>query len=110
MAKVKNLAWLYVDSSLAANANNVQLSPGRELGYVGRFSDDVKIVAYEPLTADADTSSRAMFVRTSDIEGYRVVPTTTGFTQAQLDKAVADATAKGYADAKAKATAAVSGI
>lgn len=104
MAKVKNLAWLYVDSSLAANASNVQLSPGRELVYVGVFSADVRIVAYEGTTPDTNASSTAMFVRTTDIEGYRVVPA--GFTQAQLDAA----RKAGYADAKAKAGAAVAAI
>lgn len=71
-AKVKTGAWLYDNSDLKASPGNVQLSPGRELVYVGTFSRDVRIVAYEGTAPDANASSLGMFVRATDIEGTRV--------------------------------------
>lgn len=106
LAVVENLAWLYDNSALAASTGNVRLSPGRELVYVGGLSADVAIVAYEGTTPDANTSSRAMFVKRADITSTRVVPDVTGYTKAQVDAA----RAAGYADAKKKAAVAVAAI
>ena len=103
LALVKDGSWLYQDSSLAADPQNVNLSPARELVLVGTFSASVSIVAYEPRAGDVDDTSKALFVRTADIASTSVeVPC----DQADLDAA----NAAGYAAAKAAATAAVGGI
>ena len=80
LAKVKDLVWLYVDSSLAADPANIQLSPPRELVLIGWFSAAVLIVAYEPAASDADTTSRAMFVRSAEIGSTRPAPATVPVT------------------------------
>ena len=103
LAMVKDGTWLYQDSSLAADPQNINLSPARELVLVGTFSASVSIVAYEPRAGDVDDTSHAMFVRTADIAGTSVeLPC----DQADLDAA----NAAGYASAKAKAIAAVGAI
>ena len=103
LAMIKDGTWLYQDNSLAANPQNINLSPARELVLVGTFSAEVSIVAYETPAGDANAVSNALFVRTADIAGTSIeVPC----DQADLDAA----NAKGYATAKAKATAAVGAI
>ena len=103
LALVKDGTWLYHDSSLAADPQNINLSPARELVLVGTFSASVSIVAYEPRAGDVDSTSKALFVRTADIASTSVeVPC----DQADLDAA----NAAGYAAAKAKAIAAVGAI
>ena len=109
LAMIKSGAWLYVDSSLAADPANISVSPSRELVLVGVFSATVSIVAYETAAGDVDVTSRAMFIHTADITATRIAPPpadASPFTQADLDKA----TAAGYAAAKAKALTALGGI
>lgn len=85
LAKVKTGAWLYDNSGLAPSPTNVQLSPGRELVYVGQYmvSPDIRIVAYEPAAGDTNATSRAMFVPAASIEAYRLqLPPVTDCTAA----------------------------
>ena len=103
-ATVPDGTWLYDNSALAASAANVRLSPGRDLVYVGVYTEGVRIVAYEPVVADANTSSVAMFVKADQVT-LKAAP-----LPIPDPAALADAKAAGYADAKAKAIAAVSGI
>jgi hypothetical protein len=71
---VKTGAKLYTSSALVANAETITISPGRELVYVGTISTDVRIVAYEPPGApDSNVSSRAMFVKSTDLGALRFV-------------------------------------
>ena len=106
LATVKDGAWLYMDSALASDPGNIRIEPGREFVYVGKFSDEVRIVAYEPVGGDVAGSSRAMFIRYTDIASTRQEPDTTPYSKADVDKARAE----GYAAAKAKAVAAVGAI
>lgn len=106
LAKIKDLAWLYVDSSLAADPANIQLSPSRELVLVGMFSAAVSIVAYEPAASDADTTSRAMFVRTTEIVSTRPAPVPVTDCTAAV-KAAVDPLNAALATAKADTQAAV---
>jgi hypothetical protein len=105
LATVPAGTWLYDNSDLAASAGNVQLDPGRDLVYVGAYSTDVRIVAYEPAAGDTGSSSRAMFVRATAITTKPAPDTTT-----RTDADVAAARKAGYADAKQKALAAVGAI
>lgn len=71
LARLKAGTWLYYNSGLQTNGENVQLT-GRTgdqllLPYVGTLSSEVRIVAYEALAPDANVSSRAMFVKATDI-------------------------------------------
>lgn len=98
LAAIKTGTWLYDNSELQPSSGNIQISPGRELRYVGRFSatPDIRIVGYETAAGDDNSYSKAMFVAAEGISGYRVVTApadTTPYSQAQLDKAVADAKA-----------------
>lgn len=43
-------AWIYVGPDLAANAGNVQISPGRDLPVAGQLSDGTLIVGYRDTT------------------------------------------------------------
>lgn len=103
LAKVADLAWLYDNSALARSDGNVQITPARDLVYVGTYSEDVRIVAYEPTGADANISSRAMFVRASDLSNIRPDPNT--MTQAEHLAAVKAAVAKYRAVVDARTTA-----
>lgn len=95
LAKVKADTWLYDNSDMQPSATNIQLNPGRELVYVGQFSasPDIRIVAYEPAAGDTNSTSKAMFVARDGIESFRTVADTTPFSQEDVDKAVAAATA-----------------
>jgi hypothetical protein len=93
LAKVRDLAWLYDNSAGAASTGNVRVTPARELVLVGTFNATTQIVAYEPLAEDADTTSRAMFVKAADIESVRP------------DSAVAEATSTLRAALDARTTA-----
>lgn len=110
LAKVKTGTWLYDNGGLKPSDGNVQLDPGRELVYVGQLtaSPDIRILAYEPGGSDTNTTSTAMFVAAADIASYRIAPDSTPYSQAQLDKAVADALAaqKAALDAATAALAA----
>lgn len=106
LAKVRDLAWLYADSSLAASDRNVRLSPARELALVGTYAAGIRIVAYEPAAPDAGSTSVAMFIREADIEGYRVPADQSPYTADDL----ATAEKKGWNAARAAALAAVSGV
>lgn len=71
---VKQGAKLYTSSTLLANAETITISPGRDLVYVGTLSAAIRIVAYEPPgPPDPNGSSRAMFVRATDIGAVRFV-------------------------------------
>jgi len=99
LAKIKDKSWLYVTSELAERSaaglpapdtGNIQLSPARELVLIGILSPTVRIVAYERPTGDVDTTSRAMFAKTTDVESTRKAPPpidTTPFSKAQVDTA-----------------------
>lgn len=86
LATVKDQTWLYDNSALAASPNNVRLSPSRELVLVGSYDTATRIVAYEPAAGDANTTSKAMFVRASDIEAVRPAPDPSPYTKADMDK------------------------
>jgi hypothetical protein len=105
LAKVKTGTWLYDNSGLDASAGNIQISPGRELVYVGQFSTtpDIRIIAYEPAAGDTGGSSRAYFVAAVGVESYRVAPPpadTSPYTKEQYDAAVLAAKREGYDFAK----------
>jgi hypothetical protein len=92
-ARIADLAVLYDNSGLAASPGNVKLSPSRELVYVGTFSPEVRIVAYEGMTPDADGSSKAMFVKAMDILSTRPENTTALVSAAYNDGLAAAAKA-----------------
>lgn len=95
--QVKGGAWLYDNSDLTPSTGNVQINPGRELGYVGTLSDAVRIVAYESTTPDDNVSSMAMFVAATDLGSIRL--------ETPVDCATAEA--EGYNDGLDAALAAV---
>ena len=107
LAKVKAGTWLYDNGGLNPSTGNVQVDPGRELVYVGQLTatPDIRILAYEPAAGDTNTTSKAMFVAATDVESYRIAPDSTPYSQAQLDKAVADALAVQKATLDAATTA-----
>lgn len=88
-------SWLYDNSDLASSAGNIKLDPGRYLGYVGQFSTspDIRIVAYEPVAGDVNTTSKAMFTARASISSFRKTPDTTPYDQEDIDAAVTEATA-----------------
>lgn len=89
LARVRDLAWLYDDSSLSPSDRNVRITPARDLVYVGTFSAGVRIVAYEPTGEDANISSRAMFVRASDLTDIRPAPASDCASAIAADRAKA---------------------
>lgn len=88
-ANVITGAWLYDNSELAASSGNIRLEPGRYLQYVGQFSatPDIRIVAYETVSGDVNTTSKAMFTPRSNISSFRKTPDLTPYDQADIDAA-----------------------
>ena len=85
--------WLYVTSALEANANNIQVDPGRDLPYLGQPSSTTRIVEY--VDAAGVHSGKAMFVKAPELTNIRALPTsgtdcTDAITKAQADQKAAD--------------------
>lgn len=83
---------LYPNSDLSGTPT--VLDPGRELVYIGKFSDAVRIVAYETPAGDTNSTSVAMFCAASTITDYRAAGDDTPYSRADLDAAIAADRAK----------------
>jgi hypothetical protein len=75
LATVKKDAWLYQNSALESNANNIQIDPGRDMPYVGK-TGDAYIVAY--VKSDGTRTDDAYWVKLADVTGTKPDPNATG--------------------------------
>jgi hypothetical protein len=75
LASVKKGAWLYQNSALESNANNIQIDPGRDMPYVGK-TGDAYIVAY--VKSDGTRTDDAYWVKLADVTGTKPDPNATG--------------------------------
>jgi N-acetylmuramoyl-L-alanine amidase-like protein len=66
--------WLYVSSDVAANASNVQISPGRFLPLHGTLPGPVHIVEY--VKADGTHTGKTYFVKAAHVTTQRPIPLT----------------------------------
>jgi len=108
-ARPGNSAWIYSTSACLRDGKETSLAPIRPLVLVGFASADVYIVAYEPSTPDANTTSIAMFARVLDIAKTAPAPApvdTTPYDAAAV-KAAADKAVTAALDHVAPAVAAV---
>jgi len=64
-------SWLYTSSALLPNADNVSVSPGRTMPYLGA-TPDAAIVQY--VDAQGAASGRAYYVHTADATNIRPAP------------------------------------
>lgn len=86
--------WLYDNSALQPSAGNRQLQPIRPLVLVGFLSAETYIVAYEPTTPDANDTSQAMYVRSTDVATTSPAPAVTqGDLDAEFNEALKAASA-----------------
>jgi hypothetical protein len=75
LASVKKGAWLYQNSGLDSNPNNIQIDPGRDMPYVGK-TGDAYIVAY--VKSDGTRTDDAYWVKLADVTGTKPDPNATG--------------------------------
>lgn len=65
--------WLYDNSALQPSAGNVQVSPGRDLPYLGQPSSTYKIVEY--VNGTGVHSGKCYFVKPLELTNIRALPT-----------------------------------
>lgn len=97
VASVRTGAWLYLNSNFVADPGNIQVSPGRDLPYLGNPSAGVRIVEY--VDSAGKHSGKSYFVKDADITAYKVVAPpadNTPFSQADLDAAKKAGNTTGY--------------
>jgi hypothetical protein len=73
-ARPGNSKWIYTTSACTKDGKEISLSPIRPLALVGFASADVYMVAYEPSSPDADTTSKTYFVPVTDIARTEPIP------------------------------------
>ena len=71
LASVESGAWLYNNSGLDSDPANIQVSPGRDMPYVGKTSD-AYIVAY--VNSSGVRSDDAYWVKLADVSGTKPDP------------------------------------
>jgi hypothetical protein len=72
LATVKTGAWLYTNSALDSDPGNIQVSPGRDMPYVGKTADSY-IVAY--VNSSGARSDDSYWVKLADVSGTKPDPT-----------------------------------
>jgi hypothetical protein len=75
LASVETGAWLYQNSGLDSNPANIQVTPGRDMPYVGK-TGDAYIVAY--VKSDGTRTDDAYWVKLADVSGTKPDPDATG--------------------------------
>jgi hypothetical protein len=75
LVSVKTDAWLYQNSALESNPNNIQIDPGRDMPYVGK-TGDAYIVAY--VKSDGTRTDDSYWVKHADVSGTKPDPAAGG--------------------------------
>ena len=104
LATVKTNAWLYQNSGMQSHDSNIQVSPGRDMPYVGKQTGpDAYMVAY--VKSDGTRTDDAYWVKPGDVSGTKADPNAGGDcpdcpecpdcppppdNQAEIDAAIAD--------------------
>jgi hypothetical protein len=73
-ARPGNSLWIFTSSECKKDGKEVSLAPIRPLALTGFASADVYIVAYEPASPDADTTSKTYFVPVTSIAKTEPIP------------------------------------